>query len=246
MKNRFVIIVPFYNVKDYIVECYKSVLTQTYSNWIIMFGDDNSTDGTLDLIPEEKRFIKHRNNKNLSTLLNTHNLITSIPNKSFDDIIIILDGDDKLINKKVLEYLNDFYNKYNPLLVYGQHIKSDGSKGWARPFKDIDEYNNLRKTEGYFLSHIRTWRLRLYFELLKQDPNLNAYRGDNGEFYKVTADVAVMIPLAEIAGYDNIKFNPEPLYWYRLHPNNDHIVKKDEQFGNELHIKSKPKFKQIF
>jgi hypothetical protein len=33
-----------------------------------------------------------------------------------------------------------------------------------------------------------------------------------------------MTPLMEIAGFDNIKFNPTPVYFYRLHEQNDHSV----------------------
>jgi glycosyltransferase involved in cell wall biosynthesis len=246
MENRFVIIVPFYNVKNYIKECYESVLEQTYTNWIIMFGDDCSTDGSLDLIPDNEKFIKIRNKERITALPNTHTLITLILNPSPDDIIVILDGDDKLLNKSVLEYLNNFYNKHNPLLVYGQYVKSDGDRGWAKGFNDVNNYNNLRKNNGYFLSHIRTWKLKLYIELLRQDPDLNCYKNTKGEFYQTCADVAVMFPLVEIAGYNNVKFNPEPVYWYRLYDNNDHVIRKDEQFNTEQEIKNKPKFKQKF
>jgi hypothetical protein len=212
-----------------------------------MFGDDCSTDGSMDEIPSfETRFIKITNENKLTALGNEHNLIMSIPSPSPDDILIILDGDDKLLHRDVLSYLNDFYNKHNPLVVYGQYIRSNGLLGFAKAFKDANEYNNVRNIDGYFLSHIRTWKYKVYQELIKQDPELTAYKDSNGEIYKTAADVAIMYPLVEIAGYNNVKFNPGPLYWYRLHPANDHVLYLDDQKSTELEIKRKPKFKQSF
>lgn len=244
--NRFVIIVPFYNVGDYIIDCYRSILSQTYTNWIVMFGDDGSTDNAMNLIPNfDSRFIKISNEKKLYALANEHNLILSTPNLNQEDIIIILDGDDKLLNNNVLSYLNDFYTTSNPLVVYGQYTRSNGLSGTARGFKDENEFNNIRQINGYFLSHIRTWKYRVYQELVTQDPDLTCYKDLSGQFYKTAADVAIMYPLIEIAGYKNVKFNHQPLYWYRLHPNNDHILYLDDQKNTELEIKMKPKFKQI-
>jgi hypothetical protein len=52
---------------------------------------------------------------------------------------------------------------------------------------------------------------------------LNCYKDNLGEFYKSCYD-GNYDPLMEIAGFDNIKFNPTPVYFYRLHEQNDHSV----------------------
>ena len=38
----------------------------------------------------------------------------------------------------------------------------------------------------------------------------------------MTYDVCIMLPLMEMAGLNNIYFNNIPIYFYRLHSNNDH------------------------
>lgn len=43
------IIVPVYNVKDYLEECLESIIKQSYRNLEIMIVDDGSTDGSADL-----------------------------------------------------------------------------------------------------------------------------------------------------------------------------------------------------
>ena len=40
------IIVPVYQVKDYVGECVESLLAQTYTNLEILLVDDGSTDGS--------------------------------------------------------------------------------------------------------------------------------------------------------------------------------------------------------
>ena len=56
INNRFVFVVPCYNARDTIVQMMLSVLSQTHSNWKIIFRDDMSTDGTPDII---KSFVSH-------------------------------------------------------------------------------------------------------------------------------------------------------------------------------------------
>lgn len=234
-KPRFVILCPFYNVHNFIIECYQSVLSQDYDNWIIMFGDDNSSDGTLSQIPQlEPRFIKHQNNKNLGPLGNTINLIQKIPNPNPDDILVILDGDDKLLHNSVLSYLLNFYVQHNPLIVYGQYMNCFGGLGHARPISNIEEYINLRKGR-FFMSHIRTWKYEAYQKLIAIDPNLMSLRDNNNDFFKFAGDVALMYSLAEVVGFERICFNPEPMYWYRIHGNNENRteqIKTEEMIQN--------------
>lgn len=244
MNNRFVILCPFYNVKDYIVETYQSVLDQDYQNWIMMFGDDHSTDNTSSLIPNlESRFRKYYNQNNLGPLGNTIELIRNIPNPKSDDILVILDGDDKLLHPSVLSYLLKLYDENNPLMVYGQYITNFGNLGHAIPIGGEEGFKNLRKG-GFFMSHIRTWKYQAYEMLLQADPTLESLFDNENKFIKYAGDVALMYSLAESIGLEKIVFNPEPLYWYRIHDNNEN---RTEQIKAEEIIRNKKQLtKQIW
>lgn len=55
------IIIPVYNVEEYIEECLKSILAQTYKDIELLIVDDGSTDNSLGLIREyENKFKKIR------------------------------------------------------------------------------------------------------------------------------------------------------------------------------------------
>ena len=60
------VIVPVYNVKDYVERCVDSIINQTYRNLEILIVDDGSTDGSgalcdvlagRDSLPGVRRFV---------------------------------------------------------------------------------------------------------------------------------------------------------------------------------------------
>jgi len=240
MNNRFVFIIPFRNVKPFIADCYNSILIQKYQNWIAIFCDDASTDESISDIPKDERFIIKRNNNRITALPNIHYGIVD-SNLNEEDIICILDGDDLLIRDNVLDILNVLYND-DTLLTYGQYIWPNGQIGHCKPYTE-SEFINLRNG-GYWASHMRTFKYKLYKELVRQDTELLCFKNNKGEFYTITYDVAIMTPLMEIAGFNRIKFNKEPIYYYRIHEQNDHYIDPVLQKDVADEIFAKKKFKE--
>lgn len=64
----------------------------------------------------------------------------------------------------------------------------------------------------------------------------------SGDFYTMTYDLALMFPLLELAVYNKVYFVKEPLYLYRLHANNDHMVNRKLQYAIEMEIRAKETF----
>ncbi|AQX83625.1 glycosyltransferase family 2 protein [Elizabethkingia bruuniana] len=82
MNNPFVsVIVPIYNVQEYIVKCVNSLLEQTCENMEYIFVDDYSTDNSFKILSEivsrsevakyKIQLIRHKQNKGVATARNT-------------------------------------------------------------------------------------------------------------------------------------------------------------------------------
>ena len=236
--NRFVFIVPFRNVEKFIQACANSIISQNYKNWIAYFCDDCSTDNSVRNIPNNIKFNIRSNKNRISALPNIHYGIVESNLEDYD-IICLVDGDDGLLRPDVLDILNSLYQD-ETLLTYGQYVWPNGAPGHCVPYTQ-ESFKTLRNG-GYWASHLKTFKYKLYKELINQDPDLLCYKDKNGEFYTVSSDVAIMTPLMEIAGFSRIKFNINPVYYYRVHEQNDHFVEPIFQKSVADEIFSKSKF----
>ena len=71
----FSIIIPVYNVAQYLKECLDSVLAQTFGDWECICVDDGSTDGSGEMLDVyargDSRFrVFHQTNKGVSAARN--------------------------------------------------------------------------------------------------------------------------------------------------------------------------------
>ena len=92
------IIIPVYNVYEYLSECVKSVLEQTYADIEIVLVDDGSSDGSGELCDEIQKKDELSDARNVG-ILNA--------NGSY---IFFLDSDD-IIDKKTIECMMDLCEK---------------------------------------------------------------------------------------------------------------------------------------
>ena len=58
------IIVPVYNIEQYLEQCIDSIINQTYKNIEVLLIDDGSTDTTIEII---KEYIKNDNKVDKNT-----------------------------------------------------------------------------------------------------------------------------------------------------------------------------------
>lgn len=113
MRN-FSVIVPTHNRVEYISRCLNSILYQTYNNFEIILIDDNSKDGTYELIHDnyDMSFIRYFKVK-FNDVSSTRNYALS---KVRGDTIIFVDSDD-WIEKSLFEKLNE-QNIKNDIIRY--------------------------------------------------------------------------------------------------------------------------------
>ena len=104
MKPFFSVIVPIYNVGEYIEQCIDSIISQTYRNIEIILVDDGSTDGSGQICDEyvakdDRIIVIHKENGGLVSARQAGAI------KATGEYVICVDGDD-YISK---EYIEVFY-----------------------------------------------------------------------------------------------------------------------------------------
>jgi len=226
-----VILVPFRNVATYISDCLESILCQQYPYFEIHLLDDDSTDNSLELIPDDlKSVFKFKNTRRLGALGSLYEHLIKMKLNE-EDIVIILDGDDSLFGEYALQIVNLKYNS-DILLTYGQYVDNYGCLGHCSPYS-LEEFNSIR-ISPWKASHLKTFKFKLFQEYLLQDPTGGHFRDSAGKYLMSTYDIALMIPLMEIAGFDKIRFISNILYCYRLHSNNDHSTLEGRQLQKDI------------
>jgi GT2 family glycosyltransferase len=69
------------------------------------------------------------------------------------------------------------------------------------------------------VSHLRSFKKFLFDAIDKRE-----FKEEDGSYFKVTWDRAIMLPIAEMTPPEKRAFYPHQLYYYRLHPGNDHAT----------------------
>ena len=131
------IIVPVYNIEEYIEKCVKSITKQTYKNLEIILVDDGSTDSAgkiCDKLAEKDERIKviHKKNGGLSSARNAG------MKKATGDYICFIDGDD-YISKDYCELM------YNALIERIINSKNDDNEVYIKSIKKCIDKNYITK-----------------------------------------------------------------------------------------------------
>ncbi|MHA1796049.1 MAG: glycosyltransferase family 2 protein, partial [Promethearchaeota archaeon] len=218
---------------------------QTYKNFQCIILDDISTDNSVEVIKNEiegdDRFKLIINTEKAFALKNIYDGI-NISNPKTEDIILTLDGDDWLASRDALEKVNDVYNSSKCWITFGSYAEYPNNRRgkFAKQIpKNIIETNSFRSFE-WCSSHLRTFKYHLWERIKKED-----LLDKDGNFYKMTWDLAFMFPMLEMAG-NRSKYIKDILYTYNVdNPLNDHKIDNSYQVSLEREIRSKPKYDRI-
>lgn len=118
------IIVPVYNVENYLIECFESLVHQTYQNTEIILIDDGSTDSSGDLcdsiaLKDDRIIVIHKRNEGLSSARNEGLKISS------GEYITFVDSDD-YIEQDMIECMVELAVRENiPLVSCGITANSE-------------------------------------------------------------------------------------------------------------------------
>lgn len=245
------VVSPFYNCENYIENCILSVAQQNYDNYLHLLINDKSIDNsleiaqnTIDSLPENIRskFIIINNEENVGAVANQVNTIRNITND--ECIIMLLDGDDSLVNNNTLfNFYNELYESDTDFTYGSSWSMADNiplqSQQYPTEIINSKTFREHQFNWGLPYTHLRTFRKRLINNISDTE-----FQDEDGFWYRSGGDNAVFYNLIEQARPNGIKVVNEIVYNYNdLNPINDYKVNGEEQNRVAIEIKNKKKVK---
>ncbi|MGG1954563.1 glycosyltransferase family 2 protein [Enterobacter cloacae] len=217
---RFSIVVPIYNVENYLVECLTSIANQEFTDFECLLINDGSTDNSATIASNfaiiDSRF--HYYEKDNGGLSDARNYGLS---KTSGEYIVFVDSDD-VISLQLLKIVEAAINRYNCDLVYFNYVKFFDFK------KDIFPNSNADEKNSHFslMSNMH----------LAQKPNFAWARIAHRKLYDnitfpvgyIYEDVLTSPLLSAVA--NNICYIPSQLYGYRKRFNSITTGSAERQF----------------
>ncbi len=141
--NKISVIVPVYNVENYLKDCIESVINQTYKNIEIILVDDGSTDNSGRICDEyaknDKRInVIHKKNGGLSSARNTGLDVAS------GDYIMFLDSDDLFLPSSCELMLKEIEDKIADYVIGNYQNCTEEGELWDFPVFDINKYKEFK------------------------------------------------------------------------------------------------------
>lgn len=204
MKIKYSIIIPFYNVENYIIDCVKSIHNQKYQNFEAIFVDDGSKDKSKDKLLTYLTKVK---DKRIKILTKKNGGLSDARNfglkKAKGDYILFVDSDD-FVDNKLLEKIDVELtkNNYDILLFDYYSYYSKKEKHLLCGLRKITD--DIKK--NVLLSPPAAWN-KVYKKQLF-DNNDIIY--PQGIWYEDLATTPILVFNSNKIGYLS-----EPLYYYR-------------------------------
>lgn len=161
------VIVPVYNVEQYLDECLNSIRQQTYENIEIIIVEDCSIDNSLKTLAKHLsdprvKLIQHEKNSGLSAARNTG------IDAAKGDYIMFVDSDD-IVQLSLIESCVKYAIVNNAdLITYDFKAFEDGTKLSPQlDLSDVDNSKVLEQGEDYFNQQHFAWLKFIRAKLIK-------------------------------------------------------------------------------
>jgi len=207
--------------------------------------DDVSTDNTFEVVKkgigDDARFRLIKNEEKKYALGNIAHALESAECHD-NDVVILLDGDDWLASYRTLCRLSEAYMDEECLLTYGSYVYYPAATRGVEPSEYSEEVisNNTFRQDQWRASHLRTFKYGLCKHLNHED-----LKDEEGNYYNMTSDQAIMLPLLELAG-NRSRYIPEILHVYnKNNPLNIDKNKAQEQYVLAQKIREKKPYTRL-
>lgn len=217
----FVVLITSYNNAKWYERNLDSAMNQDYNNYRVIYVDDCSPDGTGLLVQDyiekngwQDRITLVRNQERKLKMENFYNAVHSLC-KDYE-IVIDLDGDDWWSDEYVLKTIDEAYADPEVWITYGTYVS------WPEPSSCVCGIvpkwvvaQNAYRSYKWVTSQQRTFYAWLFKKIKTEHLQYE------GKFLDMTADLAYMFPMLEMAG-GRFKFIRDEIYVYnRANPISD-------------------------
>ncbi|MBA3581910.1 MAG: glycosyltransferase family 2 protein [Gammaproteobacteria bacterium] len=169
----FIIITPYYNAGAFIGEAIDSIKQQTYPHFRCIILDDMSTDDSVRIVREhigdDARFQLVVNQEKRFALGNVAHALALLQPQP-DDVVMVVDGDDKLAHAGVLDVVKRVYEETGCWLTHGSYVNQYGKRdSICRPYaQSIIKHNTFREHK-WLAQHLRTFKYGLWQKIKSTD-----------------------------------------------------------------------------
>lgn len=220
------------NHADFTEPCLSSMLTQQGPPFLVDWTDDASD--TVDAYVMALRMLEgnHHVERRQERRGGLANLWHAIQRADDDDVCVLVGGDD-WIEPGALARIAAEYEDPNCWLTYGSFRNTDDSYAGNRRWEGADPRDST------IMWQARSCRAWLAKKILVEDLQLN------GWFFWSAGDVALTLPLTEMAGPDRATFIEDVWYVRRIHAQCDHRMDLRLQTFCSWMGYAKPRYSQL-
>lgn len=201
----FSILIAHYNNYDYFLDCYKSILKQTYQNFEVILVDDHSPDDSFDKLKEltkdDSRFKLFRNDVNKGVGYTKRKCVEN----ASGEICGFVDPDDAITENALEEILKHYSSKkivavYSQLEICYSQLNRKNTFATSKQIKNGDPlfFNIFLEANHFF-----TFRRSAYEKTEGINPELSS-----------AVDQDLYLKIYETGDFKFVKI---PFYLYRLH-----------------------------
>ncbi|MGU3573965.1 glycosyltransferase family 2 protein [Brucellaceae bacterium C25G] len=211
------ILIPSYNVSQYIVECLDSISNQINNKCEVILYDDGSFDGTVDKIRLHGiftnsgfRLINAKKNYGISIARNI------LIEQCVGEYIWFVDSDDVILDNSIHEILNCIEQFQPELLFFDYYIWSGDNFSSIKNINSIrisfdGKYGFHRNQDGFlYNATIKSTKLHLWTKVYKRSLFKDGTEFPTGKIFEDVTVVPLLSAYAETAFYLN-----KPLVAYR-------------------------------
>ena len=223
----------------YLDECWESIIGQPVHPFVQTHQDGSKWDDEVFIGTDHHYCRRHGEHLgvagNLLRALRSVDILWHLHDRP-TGIVSIVDGDD-MLPPKALWRVQRVYEKYpDTLITYGSYIKmSKGRKTKiSQPYPDGADV----RTYPWRGSHLKTFRASLLPHIREE-----WFKDEKGNWLQAASDLALMIPLMELAGLDRCRHISRPTYIWR--DNTPWKTNRELQKRCEAIVRAKPREKRL-